>query len=61
MTPFDKLKALPPLTLNLRPGITLDSLERQAQQMTDNQAAKAMTDARSKLFRSIHRRSKAAA
>jgi transposase InsO family protein len=61
MTPFDKLKALPPLTLNLRPGITLDHLERQAHQMTDNQAAKTMTDARSKLFRSIHRRSKAAA
>ena len=61
MTPFDKLKALPPLILNLRSGITLDSLDRQAHQMTDNQAAKAMTDARSKLFRSIHRRSKAAA
>lgn len=61
MTPFDKLKTLPPLTVNLRPGITLDHLQRQAHQMTDNQAAKAMTDARSKLFRSIHRRSKAAA
>jgi hypothetical protein len=29
--------------------------------MTDNQAAKALTDARSKLFQSIHRRSKAVA
>jgi len=61
MTPFDKLKTLPPLTVNLRPGTSLDRLQRQAHQMTDNQAAKAMTDARSKLFRSIHRRSKAAA
>jgi transposase InsO family protein len=61
MTPFDKLKTLPPQSFKLRPGITLDSLERQVQQMTDNQAAKALTDARSKLFRSIHRRSKAAA
>jgi len=61
MTPFDKLKTLPPQTRNLRPGITLDNLDRQAQQMTDNQAAKALSDARSKLFRSIHRRSKAAA
>jgi hypothetical protein len=61
MTPFDKLKSLPPQTFNLRTDITLDSLDRQARQMTDNDAAKAMTDARSKLFRSIHRRSKAAA
>jgi hypothetical protein len=61
MTPFDKLKTLPPLTINLQPGITLNSLERQARQMTDNDAAKTLTDARSKLFRSIHRRSKAVA
>ena len=61
MTPFDKLKTLPPLRFNLRPGLTLDSLDLQARQMTDNQAAKALTDARSKLFRSIHRRSKTAA
>lgn len=61
MTPFDKLKTLSPPTMNLRPGITLANLGRQALQMTDNQAAKALTDARSKLFRSIHRRSKTAA
>jgi len=61
MTPFDKLKTLPLGTFNLCPGVSLASLERQAQQMTDNQAAKGLTDARSKLFRSIHRRSKAAA
>ena len=47
--------------MNLSPGITLASLERQAAQMTDNQAAKALTEARSKLFRSIHRRSIAVA
>jgi transposase InsO family protein len=61
MTPFDKLKTLPPSSFNLRAGITRESLDRQAEQMTDNDAAKALTDARSKLFRSIHRRSKAAA
>lgn len=61
MTPFDKLKGLPPPLINLRPGITLESLEHQAHQITDNQAAKALTDARSKLFQSIHRRSKAVA
>jgi transposase InsO family protein len=61
MTPFDKLKTLPPSSFNLRAGITRESLGRQADQMTDNDAAKALTEARSKLFRSIHRRSKAAA
>jgi hypothetical protein len=61
MTPFDKLATLPHRTFNLCPGATLASLDRQARQMTDNEAAKALTDARSKLFRSIHRRSKAAA
>ena len=61
MTPFDKLKTLPQILLNLKPGITIECLERQANQMTDNQAAKALTDARSKLFRSIYRRSKAVA
>ena len=61
MTPSDKLKALPPSTINLRPGITLESLEQQAHQMTDNQSAKALTEARSKLFQSIRRRSKAVA
>lgn len=61
MTPFDKLKVLPPPLINLAPGITFRSLEHQAHQMTDNQAAKALTDARSRLFQSIHRRSKAVA
>jgi transposase InsO family protein len=61
MTPFDKLNTLPLSSVNLRPGITLERLSLQAHQMTDNQAAKALTDARAKLFRSIHRRSKALA
>ncbi len=61
MTPFDKLKTLPSQSFKLQPGTTLDSLTLLAHQMTDNQAAKALTDARSKLFRFIHRRSNAAA
>jgi hypothetical protein len=61
MTPFDKLRTLPSLNANLRPGITLDPLAQQAHQRTDNQATKTLTDARSKLFRSIHRRSRTAA
>jgi hypothetical protein len=61
MTPFDKLKSLPTPLINLKPGITMKTLERQADRMTDSQAAKALTGARSKLFQSIHRRSKAVA
>lgn len=61
MTPFEKLKALQPSPADLRPGITLVGLQQHAHQITDNQAAKALTDARSKLFLSIQRRSKAVA
>lgn len=61
MAPFDKLRTLPPPNINLRAGITLESLALQAHQITDNQAAKALSNARTKLFRSIHRRSKNAA
>lgn len=61
MTPFDKLQTLPPVCVNLRADITLDRLRQQANQMTDNQAAQALNNARSKLFRSIQRRSKAVA
>ena len=61
MTPFDKLKTLPLPLIQLKPGMTLANLDQQANRMTDNQAAKALTDARSKLFQSIHRRSKAVA
>lgn len=61
MTPFDKLKSLPDTAADLKPGITLQTLEHAASQMSDNQAAQQLNTARAKLFQSIYRRSKPAA
>lgn len=56
MTPFDRLCALPDDRLTLKRGITLQSLEQQALQMTDNQAAEQLLKARDALLLSIHNR-----
>jgi len=40
MTPFEKLKSLPSFIYFLKPGVTIEQLEAQAQDLTDNQAAK---------------------
>ena len=40
MTPFEKLKSLPSLIHFLKPGVTIEQPEAQAQAITDNQAAK---------------------
>lgn len=61
MTPFEKLKSLPGTPGNLKPTVTLASLEQTARQMSDNQAAQQLNNARSQLFQSIYRRSKTAA
>lgn len=61
MTPFEKLKSLPNAADYLKPGITLQTLEHTAAQMSDNQAAQQLNTARTKLFQSIYRRSKTAA
>jgi transposase InsO family protein len=58
MTPFEKLAALEQVESHLRPGITLDTLRRQAASMSDNDAAARLNEARSKLFLSIHKRSR---
>ena len=60
-TPFEKLKSLPNAASHLKPGMTLQILEHAAQQMSDNQAARLLNEARTKLFQSILRRSKSAA
>lgn len=57
VTPFDKLKSLPDTATHLKPGITLQTLEHVASQMSDNQAAQQFNTAREKLFQSICRRS----
>lgn len=60
MTPFEKLKSLPGVAQYLKPEISLEELDDYARQMTDNQAAQAMQDARQKLFGLIFKPDKTA-
>jgi hypothetical protein len=55
MTPFEKLKSLPGAAEYLAPGVTLAKLDAIAGQMSDNQFAERMVQARSDLFRQISR------
>jgi len=61
MTPYEKLKSLPGAGASLKPGVTFEALDRLASAISDSIAAQQLNDARTKLFRSIHRRSKPAA
>jgi len=54
-TPFEKLKSLPQVESYLRPGVTLEKMERYAQQLSDNQFAERMVKARSNLFKHTQR------
>ena len=60
MTPFEKLAAIHGITSKhsriLRPGITLDDLQKQASQTSDYDAAIAMNRARVTLFASFNSR-----
>jgi len=51
--PYERLKSLPNAESYLRPGITLEKLETIANQMSDNQFAGRMVNARSSLFQQI--------
>ncbi len=61
MTPCDRLLALPDDVLTLKPGYSRASLIQTAAQMTDNQAAEQLNQARSALFSSINLRHSRAA
>lgn len=61
MTPWDRFKSVPNFDAFLKPGTTFLALERQANAMSDNDAAKKMQKARRLLFQSINRRGKDAA
>lgn len=61
MTPYDKLKSLDNAEQFLKPGITLQLLDAQANAMSDNEAAQRLNDARAVLFKTILNRSKKAA
>ena len=55
MTPYERLKSVPRAESYLRPGVTLEKLGTIANQMSDNQFAERMVNARSKLFQQITR------
>ena len=53
MTPYEKLKSIPEANQYLKVGITLEQLNAQAVEMSDNDAALVLNSARKKLFREI--------
>lgn len=55
MTPYDKLKSLPDAEQYLKPGITFQKLDAIAYAISDNEAAKRLNQAKSKLFQTINR------
>jgi hypothetical protein len=61
MTPWERLQAIPHYQDYLKASITAQTLEQNANAMSDNQAAKRVQTARKLLFQSINRRSKSAA
>jgi transposase InsO family protein len=52
-TPYEKLKSLPKPSQYLKRGITFKQLDAQATEMSDNDAALALNNARRKLFQAI--------
>lgn len=56
MTPYDKLKSLPQAHSFLKPGVTFEKLDALAHEITDNEAAERMNQARSLLFQTISQR-----
>ena len=53
MTPYEKLKSLPNAAACLKPGTSFDQLDAVAAAMSDNDAARALNQARDRLFDSI--------
>jgi len=55
MTPYERLSKVPGVKGHMRPKVALDELGTIANQMSDNQFAERMVNARSKLFQQITR------
>ena len=55
MTPYEKLKSLPGVQSYLHPGVTLEKLDDIANEMSDNEFAERMVEARSNLFQHVSR------
>ena len=54
MTPYEKLKSLPDADACLKPGTTFAQLDADAAARSDNEAARALNQARERLFRTIN-------
>jgi transposase InsO family protein len=54
MTPYEKFKSLPNAIQFLREDLTFEKLDKRSKQISDNDAAKQLKNARSKLFNMIH-------
>jgi transposase InsO family protein len=53
MTPYEKFKSIPDASQYLKAEITFEQLDAQAVEMSDNDAALALNNARKKLFKDI--------
>jgi len=53
MTPYEKFKSIPKPSQYLKDGVTLELLDAQAAEMSDNDAALALNNARKRLFKDI--------
>ncbi|MSP53199.1 MAG: hypothetical protein EXR81_02980 [Gammaproteobacteria bacterium] len=56
MTPFDRLKSLPDFINFLKPDVSLQQLEAQANALSDDQAAKVLREHRAILFNTLSER-----
>jgi len=54
-TPFEKLKSIPDIEHYLRKDVSLDKMQRYAEQMSDNNFAERMVKARSSLLKQAQR------
>lgn len=61
MTPWERLQTIPDYANYLKPAVTAEALDHQAGSVSDNDAARQVQRARTRLFQSINRRSKLAA
>ncbi len=53
MTPYEKLKSLPKASRYLKPEVTFAQVDEIAYQISDNEAARQLQQARQQLFQTI--------
>jgi transposase InsO family protein len=59
MTPYEKLKSLPDAKQYLKKGVSFERLDEYVAGMSDNEAARRLTEAKEKLFEEIFEQSQA--